>query len=81
MEADALSNLGSSMEMKDDDSSAVVQLLYLVLDVDGYCEVNSTNLIWNWRNKSIEYLRHGILPDDTKASRALRTKASRYCLN
>nr|XP_018623713.1 uncharacterized protein LOC108943786 [Nicotiana tomentosiformis] len=66
MEADALSNLGSSREMKGPDSGTVVQLLHSVLDVDGYCEVNLTNLIWDWRNEFIEYLRHGKLPDDTK---------------
>nr|XP_009586934.1 uncharacterized protein LOC104084715 [Nicotiana tomentosiformis] len=51
-----------------------------VLDVDGYCEVNSTNLIWDWRNEFIEYLRHGKLPEDPKASRALQTKVACYCI-
>ncbi|XP_075103578.1 uncharacterized protein LOC142178148 [Nicotiana tabacum] len=35
VEADALANLGSSTEMKGSDSGTVVQLLHLVLDVDG----------------------------------------------
>ncbi|XP_016505892.2 uncharacterized protein LOC107823715 [Nicotiana tabacum] len=47
VEADALANLGSSIEIKGSDSCAVVQLLHSVLDVDGYCEVNSINLIWD----------------------------------
>ncbi|XP_075083456.1 uncharacterized protein LOC142167194 [Nicotiana tabacum] len=44
-----------------------------------YCEVNSTNLIWDWINEFIDYLRHGKLLEDRKASRALRTKATCYC--
>ena len=67
-------------DMKGSDSRTVVQLLHSVLDVDGYCEVKSTNLIWDWRNEFIEYLRHGKLPEDPKASRVLWTKAACYCL-
>nr|XP_016490023.1 PREDICTED: uncharacterized protein LOC107809844 [Nicotiana tabacum] len=59
MEANALANLGSSTEMKGSDSSTVVQLLHSVFDVDHYCEVNSTNLVWDWRNEFVEYLRYG----------------------
>nr|XP_033512910.1 uncharacterized protein Mb2253c-like [Nicotiana tomentosiformis] len=67
VEADALANLGSSTKMKGFDSGAVVQLVYSVLDMDSYCEVNSTNLIWDRRNEFIEYLKHGI-PEDPKSS-------------
>ncbi|XP_070057204.1 uncharacterized protein [Nicotiana tomentosiformis] len=80
MEADALANLGSSTKMKGFGSGTFVQLLHSILDVDGYYEVNSTNLVWDWRNEFVEYLRHGRLPEDPKASRALRTKATCYCL-
>ncbi|XP_075095125.1 uncharacterized protein LOC142173434 [Nicotiana tabacum] len=80
VEADALANLGSSTKMKGSDSGTVVQLLHSVLGVDVYCEVNATNLVWDWRNEFIEYLRHGKLPKDSKAFRELRTKAARYCL-
>ncbi|XP_070029042.1 uncharacterized protein [Nicotiana sylvestris] len=80
MEADALANLESSIKMKEMDSGVVVQLLHSILDVDGYCEVNSTNPIWDWRNEFIENLRHGKLPKYPKVSRALRTKAAHYCL-
>ncbi|XP_070045193.1 uncharacterized protein [Nicotiana tomentosiformis] len=80
VKADALGNLGSSNEMIGSDSGTVVQLLHSVLDADGYCEVNTTNLVWDWRNEFIEYLRHGKLPEDPKASRVLRTKVARYCL-
>ncbi|XP_070020290.1 uncharacterized protein [Nicotiana sylvestris] len=79
MEADALANLGSSKEIKESDSGTVVQLMHSLLDVDGYYEVNTTNLVWDWRNEIIDYLEHGKLPEDTKASRALQTKAARYC--
>ncbi|XP_075091782.1 uncharacterized protein LOC142171951 [Nicotiana tabacum] len=77
VEADGLANLGSSTKMKRSNSDTVIQLLHSVLDVDGYCEVNSTNLVWDWRNEFVEYLRHGKLPKDLKSSRALRTKATR----
>ncbi|XP_075077185.1 uncharacterized protein LOC142163929 [Nicotiana tabacum] len=80
VQADALANLGSSTEIKGPDSGTVVQLLHSALDVDGYFEVNSTNLVWDWRNKFIEYLRYGKLPEDPKASWAQWTKAARYCL-
>ncbi|XP_070034515.1 uncharacterized protein [Nicotiana tomentosiformis] len=80
VEAYAFANLGSSMEMKGSDSGTAVQLLHSVLDVDGYCKVNSSNLVWDWRNEFVEYLRHGKLPEDPKASRALRTKVLHYCL-
>ncbi|XP_070042658.1 uncharacterized protein [Nicotiana tomentosiformis] len=80
MEADALSKLGLSTEMKGSDFGAVVQQLHSVLDVDGYCEFNSINLIWDWKNEFVEYLRHAKLHKDPKASQTLRTKAAHYCL-
>ncbi|XP_075106759.1 uncharacterized protein LOC142179784 [Nicotiana tabacum] len=49
-----------------------------VLDTDGYYEVNSTSLVWDWRNEIIDYLEHGKLPKDPKASRVLRAKAASY---
>ncbi|XP_070018312.1 uncharacterized protein [Nicotiana sylvestris] len=76
--ADALANLGSSTKIKGSDSGMVVQLMNSVLDVDGYHEVNSTNLVLDWRNKIIDYLEHGRLPKDLKALRALRANATRY---
>nr|XP_033514938.1 uncharacterized protein LOC117279502 [Nicotiana tomentosiformis] len=80
VKANTLVNLGSSTEMKAYDSGTVVQLLHSVLDVDGYCEVNTTNLVWDWRNEFVEYLRHGKLPEDPEESRALRTKVAPYFL-
>ncbi|XP_070032555.1 uncharacterized protein [Nicotiana tomentosiformis] len=77
-ELDALANLGSSTEIKGPESGTVVQLISSVLDTGGYSEVNSVSLVWDWRNKIINYLEHGKLSDDPKASRALRTKAARY---
>nr|XP_009776469.1 PREDICTED: uncharacterized protein LOC104226226 [Nicotiana sylvestris] len=78
-EADALANLGSLTEIKEIEFGAVVKLLNLVLDTDGYYEVNSTSLFWEWRNEIIYYLEHGKWPEDHKASRALHVKAARYC--
>nr|XP_016438029.1 PREDICTED: uncharacterized protein LOC107764018 [Nicotiana tabacum] len=37
-----------------------------------------TNLVWDWRNEIINYLEQEKLPEDSKASRALRAKAARY---
>ncbi|XP_070005341.1 uncharacterized protein [Nicotiana sylvestris] len=56
----------SESEIKRSDSGVVVQLLHSVLD--------------DWRNEFIEYIRHGNLLEDPKASRSLRTKAARCCL-
>ncbi|XP_009616463.1 uncharacterized protein [Nicotiana tomentosiformis] len=80
MDIDALANLGSSPELKGTDFGSVVQLLHSVLDVNRYWEVNLTSLVWDYRNEFIDYLRYGKMPEDSKASRALRTKAAQYCL-
>ncbi|XP_070045875.1 uncharacterized protein [Nicotiana tomentosiformis] len=45
VEADALANLGSSIEMNGSDSGTVVQIIHSVLDADDYCKVNTTNLV------------------------------------
>ncbi|XP_070035479.1 uncharacterized protein [Nicotiana tomentosiformis] len=77
-EADALANLGSSTEIKGSESETVVQLMSSVLDTDSYYEVNSSSLVWDWRNEIINYLEHENLPDNPKVSRALCTKAAHY---
>ncbi|XP_019240769.1 PREDICTED: uncharacterized protein LOC109220751 [Nicotiana attenuata] len=80
VELEALANLGSSTKMKGSESDTVVQLLHLVLDVDGYCKVNSTNYSGTRGIEFVDYLRQGKLPKDLKASRALRTKVAHYRL-
>ncbi|XP_070032891.1 uncharacterized protein [Nicotiana tomentosiformis] len=77
-EADALGNLGSSREIQGSESRMVVQLMNSALDTDGYYEVNPTSLVWYWRNEIIDYLEHGKLPEDPKASRVLCAKAACY---
>ncbi|XP_019226659.1 PREDICTED: uncharacterized protein LOC109208090 [Nicotiana attenuata] len=77
-EAYTLANLGSSTKIKGIESGAVIQLTNSVLDTNGYYEVNSTSLVWDRRNEIIDYLEHRKLPEDHKASRALRAKAARY---
>ncbi|XP_070022106.1 uncharacterized protein [Nicotiana sylvestris] len=78
-EADALANLGSPIEEDEISLRTVVQLSRSVIE-EGYAEINSTSLTWDWRNKYIEYLKNGKLPLDPKESRALRTKAARFTL-
>ncbi|XP_070005477.1 uncharacterized protein [Nicotiana sylvestris] len=79
-EADALANLGSSIEKDDIIPRTVVQLSRFVVE-EGHAEINSTSLTCDWRNKYIEYLKNGKLPSDHKESRALRTKAARFTLD
>ncbi|XP_070007923.1 uncharacterized protein [Nicotiana sylvestris] len=79
-EADALANLGSSVEDDDIVPRTVIQLSRSVVE-EGHAEINSTSLTWNWRNKYIEYLKNGKLTSDHKESKALRTKASRFTLD
>nr|XP_009781672.1 PREDICTED: uncharacterized protein LOC104230538 [Nicotiana sylvestris] len=79
-EADALANLGSSVEDNDIVPGTVVQLSRSVVE-EGHLEINSTSLTWDWRNKYIEYLKSGKLPSDHIESRALRTKAARFTLD
>ncbi|XP_075099032.1 uncharacterized protein LOC142175922 [Nicotiana tabacum] len=78
-EADALANLGSLIDDDEFSSGTVVQLMKSVVE-EGYAEVNSMSLTWDWRNKYIDYLKTGKLPSDCKESRALRTKAARFSL-
>ncbi|XP_070040227.1 uncharacterized protein [Nicotiana tomentosiformis] len=78
-EADALANLGSSVEEGEISSGTVVQLSRSVIE-KGRAEINSTSLTWDWRNKYIEYLKNGKLLSDPKNSRALRTKDARFTL-
>ncbi|XP_075095278.1 uncharacterized protein LOC142173563 [Nicotiana tabacum] len=75
--ANALANLGSSTEIQGSESGTVVQLMKSALDIN-YSEVNSTSLVWEWRNEIIDNLEHGKLPLDPKASRVLRAKDARY---
>ncbi|XP_070042471.1 uncharacterized protein [Nicotiana tomentosiformis] len=79
-EADALANLGSSTKIQGSESETVEQLMNSAMDTNGYYEVNSTSLVWDWRNEIIDYLEHGKLPEDPKTSRALRAKAAHYSL-
>ncbi|XP_070046396.1 uncharacterized protein [Nicotiana tomentosiformis] len=78
-EADALANLGSSVEEDEISSGTVVQLSKSMIE-EGHAEINSTSLTWNWRNKYIEYLKNGKLPSDPKESRALRAKVARFTM-
>ncbi|XP_070009620.1 uncharacterized protein [Nicotiana sylvestris] len=79
-EADALANLGSSVEEDDILPGSVVQLSKSVIK-EGHAEINSTSLTWDWRNKYINYLEIGKLPADPKESRALQTKATQFSLD
>ncbi|XP_070020301.1 uncharacterized protein [Nicotiana sylvestris] len=79
-EADALANLGSSIEEDDIVPRTVVQLSRSVVE-EGHAEINYTSLTWDWRNKYIDYLKDRKLPSDHKESRALRTKTVRFALD
>ncbi|XP_075079964.1 uncharacterized protein LOC142165273 [Nicotiana tabacum] len=78
-EADALANLGSSVEEDDIIPETVVQLSRSVVE-EVHAEINSTSLTWDWRNTYIEYVKDGKLPSDHKELRALRTRAARFTL-
>ncbi|XP_070025139.1 uncharacterized protein [Nicotiana sylvestris] len=78
-EADALANLGSSVEDDEISLGTVVQLSKSIVE-EGHAEINSTSLTWDWRNKYIDYLKNGKLPSDHKESRTLQTKAARFTL-
>ncbi|XP_070026410.1 uncharacterized protein [Nicotiana sylvestris] len=79
-EADALANLGLSVEEDEISSGNIIQLSRSVIE-EGHAEINSTSLTWGWRNKYIEYLKNEKLPSDCKESRALRTKVARFTLD
>ncbi|XP_070022731.1 uncharacterized protein [Nicotiana sylvestris] len=66
--------------MKLSNSGTVIKLLHSIMDMDGYCEVNSSNLVWDKTNEFVEYLQHGKLPEDPKVSRTLGTNAACYYL-
>nr|XP_009779612.1 PREDICTED: uncharacterized protein LOC104228774 [Nicotiana sylvestris] len=77
-EADALANVGSSVEDGEISLGTVVKLSKLV--VEGHAEINSTSLTWDWRNKCINYLKSGKLPSNSKESRTLQMKATQFTL-
>ncbi|XP_070026530.1 uncharacterized protein [Nicotiana sylvestris] len=79
-EADALANLGSSVEVAEIIPGTVIQLSRSVIE-KGLYKINSTRLTRDLRNKYIEYLKNGKLPLDPKESRALRTKVARFTLD
>ncbi|XP_070056787.1 uncharacterized protein [Nicotiana tomentosiformis] len=79
-EADALANLGSSVEEGELNSGTILQLMKSVIE-EGHAEINSISLTWDWRNKYIEYFKNGKLPSYSKESSALRTKAARFTLS
>ena len=78
-EADALANLGSSVEGEEINPGTTVHLLNTAIE-NRHAEIYTMGLTWDWRNKYIDYLRDGKLPNDPKESRSLRTKAARFCL-
>ncbi|XP_070006044.1 uncharacterized protein [Nicotiana sylvestris] len=78
-EADALANLASAAEVTNEENASVIHLFHSVLDQDKN-EVNYNNLILDWRKEIVNFLKHGILPEDKKKTQALRKKATRYCL-
>ncbi|XP_070014644.1 uncharacterized protein [Nicotiana sylvestris] len=77
--ADALANLGSSVEENEISSGTIVQLSRSMIE-EGHAYINSTSMTWDCRNKYIEYLKNKKLPSDPKESRALRTKVARFTL-
>ncbi|XP_070019256.1 uncharacterized protein [Nicotiana sylvestris] len=79
IEADALANLGSSIEDDELSSGTVAQLSRSVIE-EGHAEINSTSLTWDWGNKYIEYLKNEKLPSDPKESRTLRMKVALFTL-
>ncbi|XP_059306311.1 uncharacterized protein LOC132057719 [Lycium ferocissimum] len=78
-EADALANLGSSVEAEEINPGTVVQLMNSVVE-NGQAEINTMGLTWDWRNRYIDYLQDEKLPSDPKESRSFRTKAARFYL-
>ncbi|XP_070006166.1 uncharacterized protein [Nicotiana sylvestris] len=69
IKADALANLGSSVEEDDIVPRTVIQLSRSVVE-EGHAEI-----------KYINYLKHGKLPTDPKESRTLRAKEARFSLD
>nr|XP_009758589.1 PREDICTED: uncharacterized protein LOC104211256 [Nicotiana sylvestris] len=77
-EEDTLSNLGSSTEMNGSESSTVIQIMHSVLDVDSYYEVNATNLVWEWKMRSLTISSMENFLKIPRHLGPLRTKAARY---
>nr|XP_009770361.1 PREDICTED: uncharacterized protein LOC104221079 [Nicotiana sylvestris] len=47
------------------------------MDANSSYEINTINFVWVWRNGIIDYLDHGKLLEDSKASWVIHTKAAR----
>ncbi|XP_070025449.1 uncharacterized protein [Nicotiana sylvestris] len=78
-QANALANLGPSVEDNEITSGTVVQLSKSV-DEEGHAKIKYTSLTWDWRNKYIDYLKNGKLLSDPKKSRTLLTKVALFPL-
>ncbi|XP_070009839.1 uncharacterized protein [Nicotiana sylvestris] len=79
VEADALANLASAVDVASNENASVIHLFHSVLDPDKN-EVNFNNLTWEWRNEIVAFLQYGTVPEDKKKAHVLQKKASRYCL-
>ncbi|XP_060178017.1 uncharacterized protein LOC132607952 [Lycium barbarum] len=71
-EEDALANLCSSVGIEEFSSGTIVQLMNSTVE-NGHAEINAMSLMWDWRNKYIDYFQDGKLPADSNESRSLRT--------
>ncbi|XP_075086064.1 uncharacterized protein LOC142168809 [Nicotiana tabacum] len=78
-EADALANLASVAEVTSEENAIVIHLFHSALDQDKH-EVGFNNLTWDRRNKIVNFLQYGIVPEGKKESQVLQRKAARDCL-
>ena len=78
--ADALANLGSTIQIKNE---ITIPVVYMQWPAVWKQPEQSTNTIdtQSWMTPIIEYLLHGTLPEDKNESRKLRTKAARFTLS
>ncbi|XP_062100590.1 uncharacterized protein LOC133806515 [Humulus lupulus] len=78
--ADALANLGSSIQIK---NGITIPVVYMQWSAVWKKPEQSTNTIdtQSWMTPIIEYMHHGTLLEDKNESRKLRTKAARFTLS
>ncbi|XP_070009538.1 uncharacterized protein [Nicotiana sylvestris] len=73
VEADALANLASAVDVASNENASVIHLFHSSLDPDKN-EVNFNNLTWDWRNEIIVFLQYGTVLEDKKKAHALQKR-------
>ena len=78
-QADALANLGSTLDANQDKHIPLYFLTTSALESSGKL-INSNNLTWDWRTPLVAYLKDGQLPNDRNEAHRIIIRAARFTI-